>query len=46
MVFEILIFDFCLRKKDSCKLLFIWIQGHNDEKMNNLVYPPPNIVRL
>ena len=38
------LFIFIHRKKCNCKLLFIWIQAHHNEKMKQLVYPPPNIV--
>ena len=42
-------FDFLILsrlKKDNCKLLFGWMQTHHDEKMNELVYPPPNIPNI
>ena len=45
MVFEILTSIFILRKKGNCKLLFIWMQPHDNEKMKELVYPPIIIVR-
>ena len=45
MVFEILAFDFYLEEKGNCKQLFMWMQAHHNQKMKELVYPPPNIVR-
>ena len=45
MVFEILTFDFYLEGKGSSKLLFISMQTHHNEKMKELVYLLPNIVR-
>ena len=38
MVSEILTFDFCLEEKRK-------LQAHDNEKMKELVYTPPNIVR-
>ena len=38
-IFEILTFDFYLGEKDNCKLLFISMQAHHNEKMKELVYP-------
>ena len=43
MVFEI--FIFIKRKKGNCKLLFALMQAHHTEKLKELVYHPPNIVR-
>ena len=46
MVFEILKnFEILLEEKKTCKLLFIWMQARHNEKLKELVYPPPNIVR-
>ena len=45
MVYEILNFDFYLEEKGNCKLLFMWMQAHRNEKIRELVYPPPIIVR-
>ena len=45
MVFEVLTFDFYLEENGNCKLLFIWMQAHYNEKLKELVYRPPNIVR-
>ena len=45
MAFEILTFDFYLEGKGNCKLLFVWMQANHNQKMKELVYSPPNIVR-
>ena len=34
MVFQILTFDFYLEEKGNCKLLFIWLQAHHNEKIS------------
>ena len=44
MAFETVTFDFYLEEKGNYKVLFIWMQAHHDEKMNELVYPLPKIV--
>ena len=42
MVFKILTFDFYLEEKGNYKLLFILMQAHYNEKIKELVNPPPN----
>ena len=34
MVFQILTFDFYLEEKGNCKLLFVWLQAHHNEKIS------------
>ena len=34
MVFQILTFDFYLEEKGNCKLMFIWLQAHHNEKIS------------
>ena len=47
MVFEILKFDFCLEQKRQLETTFYMNVStlYINEKMKELVYPPPNIVR-
>ena len=45
MVFEILTFDFYLKKKRQLQTTVYMNAAYHNEKMKELVYPAPNIVR-